>query len=74
MFYNCSNLEYINIFNFNAKKAKSYDNMFYGTSDNLIYFTNNNLEDNAQILAQITSKNCSVKYCSNIWKSSKINN
>jgi len=71
MFSNCSNLEYINIFNFNSKKAKSYDNMFYGTTDYLVYCINDKLEDNDQILIQLTSKNCSVKDCSDNWKSSK---
>jgi len=71
MFFKCSNLEYINIYYFNAKKAKSYDNMFYGTTDYLVYCINDNLEDTDQILIQLTFKNCSVKDCSNNWKSSK---
>ena len=71
IFYNCLNLEYINIFNFNAKKAKYYDNMFFGTSDYLIYCINDYIKDTDGILVQLTSKNCSVKDCSTNWKESK---
>ena len=73
MFYNCKNLEFLNIYNFETFDDGYYTDMFFGTSDYLIYCMKDNIEDTNQVKIQLLSKNCSVLDCSSDWKSKKKN-
>ena len=64
MFYNCSNLKYLNINNFVRLNNIDYNGMFELTSSNLVICGNE---------AEITKllkhpKECSIFYCSNDWR------
>ena len=69
MFYNCKNLKYINIEQFHAKSEQAlfYSNMFYGTSDFLVYCLNKNLENTDKIKSQLLAKECAIEYCLDDW-------
>ena len=71
-FYNCTNLKYINIKQFYEKEGTNeiyYLDMFYGTSDFLVYCMNKIATEKDKIRIQLTSKKCSTEYCSEDWES-----
>ena len=62
-FYNCTNLKYINIKQFYEKEGTNeiyYLDMFYGTSDFLVYCMNKIATEKDKIRIQLTSKKCSM--------------
>ena len=76
IFYNCINLEYLNIINFNKIILNENFNTYYlyilaNTTENIVYCINttniSNPNSNIFIL-QLSSKKCSVNYCSKDWK------
>ena len=68
MFYNCTNLKYINMQQFysQSKNEKLYYDIFYGTSDYLVYCINNKSENS--IKSQLLTKKCAVQYCLDDWQ------
>lgn len=69
MFYNCTNLEYLNIknikFNFNINLSY-YKDIIYNVPENIVYCIN---ETNSPKLNYLfKNKNCSTNYCLDNWK------
>ena len=67
MFYNYSNLEYINLINFTEKSSLNVNNMFDYFPDNIIVCLN---ENNYKIVAKINI-NCYTRDFSDNWKINK---
>ena len=71
MFYNCKNLEYINLQNFNEIKLSDdsihYNNMFKNIPDNVVICINTENTKN-KILSQINNIKCKTIDCSNDWR------
>ena len=71
MFYDCNNLEYINIKNilnnFNKTKLVLYEDMFYNMPKNVVICINENIISE-KIFLQIKNEKCHVIDCSNDWK------
>ena len=67
MFYNCSNLQYINIQNFIENENANFSNIFYGVPDNIVYCSNND-ENKPNIIEILKNKSCVFNDCSNNWK------
>ena len=65
-FYNCKNLEYLNLKNFNDElNVKNED--FYNTPENMVICT-----DLSYIINIIISKHCSLITCNENWKEQQI--
>jgi len=65
IFYNCSNLEYINLINFKEKSNTSVEGIFDYVPDNVLICLN---EKSNKILAQIKNITCYTIDCSYNWK------
>ena len=70
MFMYCSNMEYINLYNFHKKK-NFVSNMFYNTMDNLAVCINRNNSNEITPEIELNSKKCSIIDCSENWRDNK---
>ena len=65
MFYNCKNLQYLNIKNFEQNSNLNYNEIFYGIPKNLIVCINKTKAPDLYQLIQ--NLNCGNIYCSDDW-------
>ena len=73
MFFNCSNLEYINFNDFIEGNSTNVINLFDGVTDSLTYCTNINNTETSNIMREINSKKCVINDCSKDWKTKQRN-
>ena len=67
MFYNCKNLEYINLKNeIGFISLYSYENIFFGVPENIVYCINES--NSAKISLILKNIKCSTYYCSDDWE------
>ena len=66
IFYDCNNLEYINLNNSIENPTLNFNNIFYGVPENLVYCSNN--EDNIHNILSELKEACIINDCSNNWK------
>ena len=72
MFFNCNNLQYINISNFKGINNTNIDNLFDKVPENITYCFNSENEI-PEIIEQLKSKKCSINDCSDDWQKKKKN-
>ena len=72
MFAYCSSLEYINIYNLNLLPTTSYNNIFLGIPEDIVYCSNFVNEKANNLLAILKSKKCSLADCSDFWNEKKM--
>jgi len=65
MFYDCINLKYINLKDFNENSLNKFNNTFYNVPDNVVVCIN---ENNMKILSDLFKKNCYTIDCSDDWE------
>ena len=70
MFSGCTNLEYINLYNFYDGNITTFNDLIYGSTDNLIYCLKNETISK-QIKFELSLKKCSLNDCSNDWKTKR---
>ena len=68
LFNSCTNLEYINIYNFNEYELNDITGMFNNVPENIVICLNENTTCK-YILPKIRKKKCYIIDCSNDWKS-----
>ena len=71
MFKDSTNLEYINLNNFDENKLVLYNDIFSNIKENVVICINENIT-NRKILPQITNIKCHMIDCSTDWKLNKI--
>ena len=71
MFKDSTNLEYINLNNFDENKLVLYNDIFSNIKENVVICINENIT-NRKILPQITNIKCHMLDCSTDWKLNKI--
>ena len=70
MFSGCIKLEYINLYNFSDGKINTFNDLIYGSTDNLIYCLKNETISK-QIIFELSLKKCSQNDCSKDWKTKR---
>ena len=71
MFYNCINLEYINLKIANTTNYLSLFNFLNGVPENLVYCIN--VIHSTNLSLALASKKCSINYCLDDWKKKQKN-
>ena len=70
-FDGCTNLEYVDIINFNEQKTSHYSNIFNNVLDNIVICLN---ENNHNLLSQMINLKCYTIDCTGDWKSKQKKN
>ena len=68
MFEGCTNMEYINFYNFDEVKITNFTDMFKDINNNIVICFNEEKNKN-KILPQIKKLNCLTVDCSDDWRS-----
>ena len=66
LFYNSSNLKYVNFANFIESDSLNVIGMFYGFHEDFTYCVSNKVNI-PLIMSEINSKTCTINDCSNDW-------
>ena len=67
MFYDCNNLEYINLNNSVENPNSNVSNIFHGVPNNIV-FCSSNEENLANIISEFKVRECVINDCTNNWR------